>query len=111
MLTDRSATPAEVKAQWRKLSAELHPDRFATMAAKVQDAATARFAELSAAYAVLGDAKRRRAYDQELDLLTDPCAGCKGGGRTWKQKGVTARTHSICGACHGTGRQQRKAKK
>lgn len=100
---DRGATPAEVRARWKKLAAELHPDR----ARKGDDAArlTGLFAALSAAYAVLGDPARRRDYDASLDLTTDPCRTCAGKGRRWRLPGPTAHA---CLACGGSGRTPKK---
>lgn len=107
MLTDRGVTPTELKAQWRRLARELHPDRFVKSSLKVQAAAASRFAEVSAAYATLSDAKRRAAYDAQLDLLTDPCRACRGTGRVWSQEGFAKKTAKTCRACSGSGRVQR----
>jgi DnaJ-class molecular chaperone len=96
---DRSATAEEVKAAWRALSSQLHPDRLGGT-----PEANAAFAEVTAAYAVIADKKRRAQYNAGLDLMTKACAGCKGAGRTWKQKGFTARLAMCCKACGGCGR-------
>jgi excisionase family DNA binding protein len=54
----RTATRRQIQAAYRRLARELHPD-------VSQDPGRARqFARVSQAWAVLGDAKRRRAYDE-----------------------------------------------
>jgi molecular chaperone DnaJ len=55
----RRATPVEIKAAYRKLALQHHPDRNPGDAA-----AEARFKELSEAYEVLKDEQKRAAYDQ-----------------------------------------------
>ena len=55
----RSASAAEIKKAYRRLAMKNHPDR------NPDDAeAEARFKEASEAYEVLGDEKKRQAYDQ-----------------------------------------------
>ncbi|MCC6215918.1 MAG: molecular chaperone DnaJ [Polyangiaceae bacterium] len=55
----RDATEAEVRAAFRRLGAEHHPDR------RPGDAdAAARFKELNAAYQTLSDPRRRAAWDR-----------------------------------------------
>ena len=57
---DRGTTTAQIKEAYRKLALRLHPD--------VNDAPEAEelFANLTEAYGVLGDAKRRAAYDDAI---------------------------------------------
>ena len=58
-----SATQDEIKKQYRKLAARYHPDK------NPNDAKAAdRFKEISEAYQVLGDAERRKQYDQMRQL-------------------------------------------
>jgi len=57
----RSATLNEIKASYRKLAMELHPDMNGGSASK-----TAQFRVVSAAYEVLSDARKRTEYDQTL---------------------------------------------
>jgi molecular chaperone DnaJ len=55
----RTADTAEIKAAFRKLAMEHHPDRNGGC-----DKAAGRFKELNEAYSVLSDADRRAAYDR-----------------------------------------------
>src|SRR3954463_7353751 len=58
-----SASQDEIKKQYRKLAARYHPDK------NPNDAKAAdRFKEISEAYQVLGDADRRKQYDQMRQL-------------------------------------------
>src|SRR5215831_10079484 len=52
-----TATPDEIKSQYRKLALKFHPDRN-----KSPDAAE-HFKEISEAYAVLSDSEKRKIYD------------------------------------------------
>jgi molecular chaperone DnaJ len=56
---ERAATASEIKAAYRKLALEWHPDRNPGDAA-----AEERFKELAMAYAVLGEADKRAHYDR-----------------------------------------------
>src|SRR3989344_6542150 len=51
---DRKATKDDVKKAFRKLAQKYHPDKGGD---------EAKFKEITEAYAVLGDEKRRREYD------------------------------------------------
>ena len=55
---DKTSDESEIKRQYRKLALKFHPDRN-----KSAEAAE-HFKEISEAYAVLSDAKKRRTYDQ-----------------------------------------------
>jgi DnaJ-class molecular chaperone len=59
----RTARPEEIKAAYRKLAKELHPDRNPG-----NPRAAERFKEISAAYDILGDEKKRARFDAgEID--------------------------------------------
>ncbi|GAA0384456.1 molecular chaperone DnaJ [Streptomyces luteireticuli] len=60
----KDATEAEIKKAYRKLAREFHPD-----ANKGDAAAEERFKEISEAYDVLADAKRRKEYDDARALF------------------------------------------
>jgi molecular chaperone DnaJ len=68
----KNATAAEIKKAYRKLAQEFHPDRNAG-----NKAAEDRFKEISAAYDVLGDAEKRKQYDQVREMAA---SGFGGGG-------------------------------
>ncbi|MGP3966533.1 molecular chaperone DnaJ [Streptomyces sp. 6N223] len=60
----KDATEAEIKKAYRKLAREFHPD-----ANKGDARAEERFKDVSEAYDVLGDAKRRKEYDEARALF------------------------------------------
>jgi curved DNA-binding protein CbpA len=64
---DRDATPDEIKAAYRKLAREHHPD-VAPDDPQVQE----RFALISQAYRVLSDQQRRHQYDRTLPQKSYP---------------------------------------
>ncbi|MCA9081471.1 MAG: J domain-containing protein, partial [Planctomycetaceae bacterium] len=78
----RSATQDEIRKAYKKIARENHPD------SKPGDAAAAeRFKQAAEAYEVLGDAEKRKKYDQfgehwkHADQLGgNPFAGAQGGG-------------------------------
>jgi len=90
----KQATEAEVRAAYMALSWKHHPDR---------GGRTDRFAELSAAYALLKNKKRLAVFLSELTALGKQCAPCRGQGATFKQKGLTGRTATACKSCGGMG--------
>ncbi len=64
----KSASAAEIKSAFRKLAKKLHPD-----ANKHDPKAASRFAELNAAYEILGDDDKRKAFDRgEIDAEGKP---------------------------------------
>lgn len=71
-----SATADEIKKQYRRLAKEHHPDsnKGATKSAD-------RFKEISEAYQVLGDAKKRAQYDEMRRLGAFEGFAPRGGGR------------------------------
>lgn len=64
----KKASEAEVKSAYRKLAKKLHPD-----ANKHDPKAASRFAELNAAYEIVGDDEKRKAFDRgEIDAEGKP---------------------------------------
>jgi DnaJ-class molecular chaperone len=64
----RSASAAEIKSAFRKLAKKHHPD-----ANKHDSRAASRFAELNAAYEILGEEAKRKAFDRgEIDAEGKP---------------------------------------
>ena len=65
----KTASAAEIKSTFRKLAKKYHPDQSKEPRAKDQ------FAEIGSAYEILGDAKKRGAYDRgEIDAEGKPRA-------------------------------------
>jgi len=65
----KSASAAEVKSAFRRLAKKFHPDQSKEPRAKE------RFAEIGSAYEILGDEKKRSAYDRgEIDADGKPRA-------------------------------------
>jgi curved DNA-binding protein len=72
---DRKATPEQIKAAFRRQARKYHPD------ANKGEEAERKFKELSEAYDVLGDAKKRTEYDNPLHQFgrgAGPGAGAGG---------------------------------
>jgi len=64
----KTASEAEIKSAFRKLAKKLHPD-----ANKHDPKAASRFAELNAAYEIVGDEDKRKAFDNgEIDAEGKP---------------------------------------
>jgi DnaJ-class molecular chaperone len=64
----KSASAADIKSAYRKLAKKLHPD-----ANKSDPKAASRFAELNAAYEIVGDEDKRKAFDRgEIDAEGKP---------------------------------------
>ena len=65
---DRKASAADIKSAFRRLAKKLHPD-----ANKNDPNAASRFAEINAAYEILGADDKRKAYDRgEIDAEGKP---------------------------------------
>jgi DnaJ-class molecular chaperone len=64
----KTASPEAIKSAFRKLAKKLHPD-----ANKQDKKAANKFAELNAAYEILGDEDKRKAFDRgEIDAEGKP---------------------------------------
>jgi DnaJ-class molecular chaperone len=105
----RSASGAEVKKAFRKLAKRHHPD-----ANKDDPKAKERFAELNAAYELLSDGEKRKAYDRgEIDAEGKPrfqgFSGFRGGpgfeGFATGGGGQGARTRTFRFSTGGFGRR------
>jgi molecular chaperone DnaJ len=70
----RNATETELKKSYRRLAMKYHPDRNPG-----DDQAEARFKEAKEAYEILGDPRKRAAYDQFGHAGVDHTAGGGGG--------------------------------
>jgi DnaJ-class molecular chaperone len=65
---DRKASAADIKSAFRRLAKKLHPD-----ANKNDPKAASRFAEINAAYEILGEEDKRKAFDRgEIDAEGKP---------------------------------------
>jgi DnaJ-class molecular chaperone len=65
---DRKASAADIKSAFRRLAKKLHPD-----ANKNDPNAASRFAEINAAYEILGEEDKRKAFDRgEIDAEGKP---------------------------------------
>src|SRR6266849_7377574 len=63
----KSASSEDIKRAFRRLAKKLHPD------ANKKDATAAKFAELNSAYEILGEEKKRKAFDRgEIDAEGKP---------------------------------------
>ncbi len=72
----KTAAPAAIKSAFRRLAKKLHPD-----ANKQDKTAAGKFAELNAAYEILGDEDKRKAFDRgEIDAEGKPRFRGFGGG-------------------------------
>jgi molecular chaperone DnaJ len=83
----RNATQADIKKAYRKLAQQNHPDT-----AKGDAVAEERFKEISAAYDVLGDEKKRQEYDRVRNMAASGfrVGGSGGGGVRFEDLGFEA---------------------
>ena len=84
----------EIRAAYRALARQHHPDRGG-------DAAT--FATITAAYAEVSDQPRREALRRKLLVLGTTCGQCSGEGAQRVQRGFTGVGFVRCPACDGAG--------
>ncbi|KAF7801413.1 chaperone protein dnaJ 72 [Senna tora] len=59
----RNATKDEIKSAYKKLALQFHPDKHSQSSKAVRDHATLRFRQVSEAYEVLMDDRKRADYD------------------------------------------------
>ena len=103
----KSASAADIKSAFRKLAKKLHPD-----ANKHDPKAASRFAELNAAYEILGEADKRKAFDRgEIDAEGKPrfqgfegFGGGRGRGGFGREGGFETFTWGADGSQQGGGR-------
>ena len=82
----RGASEKDIKAAYRKLAKQLHPDRNSD-----NPKATERFGEVARAYDLLGDKDKRARFDRgELDADGNPAGFGYGGGPGGGQAGFRA---------------------
>ncbi|WP_062430976.1 molecular chaperone DnaJ [Herbidospora daliensis] len=72
----KTATPEEIKKAYRKLARQYHPD-----ANKGNKETEEKFKEVSEAYDILSDVKRRKEYDEARSLFGSGLGGYTRGGR------------------------------
>ncbi|NAS22563.1 molecular chaperone DnaJ [Herbidospora sp. NEAU-GS84] len=72
----KTATPEEIKKAYRKLARQYHPD-----ANKGNKETEEKFKEVSEAYDILSDTKRRKEYDEARSLFGSGLGGYGRGGR------------------------------
>lgn len=82
---EESASPDEVKARWRSLASEHHPDN---------GGSAERFDEC------------RKAYEAAHSLASEPkpCGNCGGAGKVTVTRGFN-QVKLPCSVCHGSGQQ------
>lgn len=60
---NKSATKTEIKDAFRKLAIKFHPDKHSASSKSVKDSATLKFKQVSEAYDVLSDDRKRADYN------------------------------------------------
>ncbi len=70
----KSATAADIKAAYRKLALQWHPDKNADKKQEAEE----KFKEINEAYQVLSDPKKKQTYDQFGHAAFDPASGMGG---------------------------------
>lgn len=93
-----SSSANELYHQYLRLMMVHHPDR---------GGEHAQAAEITEAWSVLGDQKKRRAYDEKLALENDTCENCKAKGKI--TTGFRAGASKLCPQCRGVGYFERES--
>ena len=88
----KGATEKEITRAYRKLAKLHHPD-----ANPGNKEAEERFKDISAAYDVLGDAPRRKEYDEVRDMVASGAGNPFAGAATSRPRS-TCRSTTPCGA-------------
>jgi len=79
----KNASASDIKKAYRKLALKWHPDKNPNCA----DDATKKFKEISEAYEVLSDDKKRGIYDKYGKEGLNPSVGSSGSGRSRRHRG------------------------
>ncbi|MEO3811291.1 molecular chaperone DnaJ [Sphaerisporangium sp. B11E5] len=94
----KTATADEIKKAYRKLARKYHPD-----ANQGSTETEAKFKQVSEAYDVLSDAKRRKEYDEARALFGSGLGGFAGAGAPRGGGGVPFDFGDLFGGSQGTG--------
>jgi hypothetical protein len=73
---EKTATHAEIRRAWKKLSLQFHPDKLAQRGETLTDEMREKFRKIKRAHEVLSDPERRKIYDSlginGIDLKEEP---------------------------------------
>lgn len=87
----KTASAEEIKKAYRKLARQYHPD-----ANPGNKQTEEKFKEVSAAYDVLSDAKRRKEYDEARTLFGSGVGGFTGAGVSGPAAAASTSTSATC---------------
>ncbi|KAI3984200.1 hypothetical protein MKX01_011154 [Papaver californicum] len=76
----KNASKDEIKEAFRKLAFKYHPDKHSESSQKVKDGVTHKFRQISEAYAVLSDDRKRADYNFRSMSSSYGTGGTRGGG-------------------------------
>ncbi|OMO86695.1 hypothetical protein CCACVL1_09522 [Corchorus capsularis] len=85
---NRSATKEEIKEAFRKLALKYHPDKHSQSPKHLRDSATLKFKQVSDAYEVLSNDRKRAAYN-----LTSPSSSSYGYGYGYSGTSSSSSSH------------------